>query len=276
MLLIGESDQKAGDTLVGIYDGLCETKPSIQRMSFVNAELTKLAVNTFVTTKISYANMLARVCERLPGADADVVTRALGCDSRIGNKYLRGALGYGGPCFPRDNVAFNRLAESLEVRAILAEATDRFNRLQAELLADRVLDLLPPGGTVGVLGLSYKPDTNVTEESQAISLCRILADKGIPVTAWDPAAIENARAALDGMVSFAESAKACAQQADLLVLTTAWPQFAQLRPADLKKGGRRPTIVDCWRVLPRAEFEKVADYVVLGLGPASPNLSPAT
>ena len=93
-------------------------------MNYVNAELTKLSVNTFVTTKISYANMLAQVCETLPGADADVVTAAIGCDTRIGQKYLKGALGYGGPCFPRDNVAFSALARDNGVPALLAEATD--------------------------------------------------------------------------------------------------------------------------------------------------------
>jgi UDPglucose 6-dehydrogenase len=79
-------------------------------MNFVNAELAKLSVNTFVTTKISYANMFAQVCETLPGADVDVVTAAIGSDSRVGSKYLKGALGYGGPCFPRDNLAFASLA----------------------------------------------------------------------------------------------------------------------------------------------------------------------
>jgi UDPglucose 6-dehydrogenase len=113
MLLIGESDERAGQILAGIYGNVCKSKPVVARMNFVNAELTKLSVNTYVTTKISYANMLAEICEKLPGADADVVTSALGLDSRIGRKYLKGALGYGGPCFPRDNVAFAALARSL-------------------------------------------------------------------------------------------------------------------------------------------------------------------
>ncbi len=105
-ILIGESDTRAGDLLESIYRTSCENNPPVQRMNFVNAELTKISVNTFVTTKISYANMLADICDRLPGADVDVVTNAVGMDSRIGRKYLKGALGYGGPCFPRDNVAF--------------------------------------------------------------------------------------------------------------------------------------------------------------------------
>ena len=131
---------------------MCESNPRIQRMNYVNAELTKLSVNTFVTTKISYANMLAQVCETLPGADVDVVTSAIGCDSRIGQKYLKGAMGYGGPCFPRDNVAFSALARANGVPALLAEATDQMNRRQVPRLAELILSRLPEGGTVGDTG----------------------------------------------------------------------------------------------------------------------------
>ena len=130
MVLIGQSDARAGDVVEAVYRGILATAPSVRRMGWVDAELTKIAVNTFVTTKISYANMLSEICERLPGADVDVVTAALGMDSRIGPKYLRAALGYGGPCFPRDNVALAALANGLGVRADVAEATDTVNRRQ--------------------------------------------------------------------------------------------------------------------------------------------------
>ena len=133
-ILIGESDPKAGDMLQTIYLQMCENKPPVQRMNFINAELTKISVNTYVTTKISYANMLADICDRLPGADVDAVTKALGADTRIGPKYLKGAMGYGGPCFPRDNVAFAALARKIGARADVAEATDRINNYQVDRL----------------------------------------------------------------------------------------------------------------------------------------------
>ena len=115
--------------------GVCENDPPFRRMSLVNAELTKIAVNTYVTMKISYANTLADLCERLPGADVERVTDALGLDTRIGGKYLRGAIAYGGPCFPRDNKAFAELARELGTEAPLAEATDSINEKQAQRLA---------------------------------------------------------------------------------------------------------------------------------------------
>jgi UDPglucose 6-dehydrogenase len=266
MILIGESDPRSGELLEELYKGVCDSNPRIQRMNYVNAELTKLSVNTFVTTKISYANMLAQVCERLPGADADVVTSAIGCDSRIGQKYLKGALGYGGPCFPRDNVAFSALARATGAPALLAEATDQLNRRQVPRLAEIVRSRLPEGGTAGILGLSYKPHTEVIEESQGLALAKHLASAGLRVAVYDPAAMENARQLLGDAATYCKSAADCARQADVLVITTAWPEFKRLTPADLKAGERRPAIVDCWRVLPADLFANLTDYVRLGYG----------
>jgi UDPglucose 6-dehydrogenase len=262
MILIGESDERSGAILEELYGGVCESGPKIQRMNFVNAELTKLSVNTFVTTKISYANMLAQVCETLPGADADVVTTALGCDSRIGPKYLKGALGYGGPCFPRDNVAFSALARANGVPALLAEATDALNQRQIPRLAELILSRLPEGGTAAVLGLSYKPNTEVIEESQGVGLAQELLRKGARVAVYDPAAMENARRVLKGNVTFAANAAECAGQADVVAITTPWAEFRELQSAHWK---REAVLIDCWRVLTPAQLPETASYVVLGM-----------
>jgi UDPglucose 6-dehydrogenase len=269
MILIGESEPRSGAILEELYTGVCESNPRIQRMNYVNAELTKLSVNTFVTTKISYANMLAQICETLPGGDADVVTSALGCDSRIGSKYLKGALGYGGPCFPRDNIAFSALARENGVPALLAEATDALNKRQVPRMAEMLLSHVPPGGTVGMLGLSYKPYTEVIEESQGVAIARELAARGANVVAYDPAAIESTRRVLGDTIAYAASAAECAGQADVLAITTPWPEFKDLKPGDLKQG-TRPAIVDCWRVLPREAFEEAAEYITLGFGVSAP------
>jgi UDPglucose 6-dehydrogenase len=267
MILIGESDERSGDILERLYTGVCDSNPHIRRMNHVNAELTKISVNTFVTTKISYANMLAQVCETLPGADVDVVTSAIGCDSRIGQKYLKGALGYGGPCFPRDNLAFSALARSNGVPPILAEATHELNQSQAPRLARWIRARLPEGGTVGVMGLSYKPNTEVIEESQGLALARYLLSVGAPVVVYDPAAMENARPLLAGKVTFATSAADCARQADVLAITTPWAEFRELSPKDFKPHG---TVLDCWRLLDKDAVGAVAEYVALGFGARQP------
>jgi UDPglucose 6-dehydrogenase len=265
MILIGESDAKAGDLLESIYARSCDNTPAIRRMNFVNAELTKIAVNTFVTTKISYANMLADVCDRLPEADVDVVTRAVGADSRIGVKYLKGATAYGGPCFPRDNVAFSALARSLGARTELAEATDSINRYQIERVLGAIDARAVENGPIGVLGLSYKPDTAVVEESHGVALVQRLLDLGRRVIVFDPLAIGAALTVLRGPVEAASSAADCVQRASLVVVMTPWPEFGRIPVDAYRRQGTRLPILDCWRMTPES-IREVADVVYLGQG----------
>ena len=263
MVLIGESDPASGEWLAGFYQGVTENSPRAARMSFANAELTKLALNTFVTTKISYANMLAQICEALPDGNVDAVTQALGLDTRIGPKYLKGGVGYGGPCFPRDNVALSALAKSLGVPAPLPATTDAVNNMQVDRYRCIVEALLPPGGTVGILGLAYKPGTNVVERSQGLDLARVLAERGVAVRCFDPWAAEAARSVLPDSVGFASSAAECAQAADVVVLTLPAPEFL-LSAEDLARPGQPRSVLDCWRLLDRQALSAACNYVGLG------------
>ncbi len=273
-LLIGESDRRSGELLSAIYRQTCKNSPPVARMNFVNAEITKLAVNTYITTKISYANMLARLCEKLPGADVNVVTDALGLDSRIGSKYLKGAVSYGGPCFPRDNRAFAALAAHSGAFSDLAEATDRFNRAQIPALAEFVLAHRPSAADpIGILGLTYKPHTDVVEEAFGLLLARHLGAQGVSVVAYDPGAdMVSALAALTS-VKPAASAEECIAQSALIVLATPWPQFRDVplsvwnQPPSGSSADSSPRVViDCWRALPHLEQSDAVRYVRLGSG----------
>ena len=189
-----------------LYAGVCENDPPFRRMSLVNAELTKIAVNTYVTMKISYANTLADMCERLPGADVESVTDALGLDTRIGGKYLRGAIAYGGPCFPRDNKAFAVLARDLGTEAPLAEATDAVNDAQIATARPRSSSSHLGDGRLAwaILGLSYKPDTGVVDESPGIALAALLAESGVrEVNVFDPVATDAATQRVSATMSHA-------------------------------------------------------------------------
>jgi UDPglucose 6-dehydrogenase len=261
-LLIGESDERAGTLCASVYETVCPNHPPARRMNFVNAELSKISVNTFVTTKISYANMLADICDRLPGADADVVAAAVGSDSRIGKKYLRGAVGYGGPCFPRDNIAFGVLADRLGAHADIARATDAINRYQIDRLSDAVTSRVSAGSRIAVLGMSYKQDTGVIEESQGVMLARRLAEHGYKVTIHDPAAQVAAARALGEAVGQAPSAAEALGEADLAVIVTPWPEYATLGSTALS---RRVPVIDCWRQLPR-DASASLEVIWLGYG----------
>jgi UDPglucose 6-dehydrogenase len=263
-LLIGESDARAGELLASVTQGVCENHPPVARMSFVNAELTKLALNTYVTTKISYANMLAQLCERLEGGNVDAVTSALGLDSRIGRKYLKGSLGYGGPCFPRDNLALAALARSLDLPAPLPEATDQINQHQVPRLQRYVMAHLPAGGRVGILGVSYKPQTNVIERAQGLELAQALLAEHVPVLIYDPCAADTARAVLTGPVHFMATLADCVRAADVLVICTPCQEFQAIQKQDLTRTHGLVTVLDCWRLLDRTQVSLLCNYLAIG------------
>jgi UDPglucose 6-dehydrogenase len=268
LTLIGESDSYAGDFLQAIHEEVVAAQAPMARMNLVNAEIVKLAVNTFVTMKISFANLLAGVCERLRGGDVDIVTDALGRDTRIGPKYIRGGLGFGGPCFPRDNAAMLSLARRLGVSFPLAEATDRANQEIPSRIADLVSSQAPSGGRVGILGLSYKPDTPVIEESQSIAIANLLVDGGLEVQAYDPLAMPAAGAVLGDRVRLVESPQACIDGADVVLIATPWKQFKQLNYKSAR-GPKPVTVIDCWGLLDGV-VSKQLNLIRLGLSSTRP------
>src|SRR5262249_29085549 len=192
---------------------------------------------------------LADLCDRLPGADIDVVSQAVGSDSRIGVKYLKGAIGYGGPCFPRDNVAFSVLARSIGARCDLAEATDAINRYQVDRVLAAVENRHSGLCPVGILGLSYKPDTAVVEESQGVALAERLVQRGHDVVAYDPKALAAAEGRVRHAFRVASSAVDCVRQAATVVVMTPWPEFRDLPAAAFALVHGRKTVIDCWRLL---------------------------
>lgn len=188
LVLIGESDPAAGDALEQLYRNYNRNKCRIARMSIISAELTKISVNSYITMKISFTNQLRMIAEKFPKADINTILDAIGTDTRIGKKYLRAGLSYGGPCFPRDNRLLAYTARTTGGAAPLAEASDKVNELTKSNLLEKVTKLVPAGATVLVLGLSYKPDTYITEESAGLHLAQNLKTQGRRVLVHDFAA----------------------------------------------------------------------------------------
>ncbi len=245
--LVGEFDERSGTVLEDCYGQIMLNSPPCKRMSIENAELTKVALNTYVTTKITYANMLAELCEQIPGGDVDIVTDAIGTDSRIGREYLTGALGYGGPCFPRDNVALSFIAIELGTKAELAETTHSANQALVGKFMKRFLNKIDRNKTIAVLGMAYKPYSHVIEESHSVFLARALANAGFRVVVYDSLAGDMVRNELKDKVVVLSSLKDCLEQADIFLVTTPDPEFKALSANDFK--GRHVTVVDFWRIL---------------------------
>lgn len=264
--LIGELDEKCGGQLEEIYSRVVLNGAPSARMSLENAELTKISINSFVTTKITFANMLAEICEKLPGGNVDVVTKALGMDERIGRKYLTGSIGYGGPCFPRDNVALSYIAGKLGVEAPLAQATDSMNRAIAQKVCDRILPMVRHGATVAVLGLSYKPFSHITEESQGVYIAQQLSRNGLRVVAYDPMASEMILDDIRRHIVVLDSVEECLQGAEAILITTPDPSFNALTANDLKNQRADVLVFDFWRLLSdRLSGQPGIRYVGIGL-----------
>jgi UDPglucose 6-dehydrogenase len=267
VVLIGESDPRAGELLAEVYQNVCENDPPVVRTTISNAELAKISLNAYVTMKISFANVLSELCERIPGGDAEAVSRMLGYDSRIGRKYLSGALAYGGPCFPRDNKAFSFFARTVGCEARLAEATDKENEHQNERMVIMVRQIIGEVADkkIAILGLTYKPDTDVIEESAAVKITLTLLDEGARLAVYDPAGMENAKKVLgEEGVHYASSAKDCLKDAELCILATPWNEFRSLTPEDFTATMRQPVMLDCWKIYDRDMFSREMDYATIG------------
>jgi len=267
-LLIGEINKKDGDILEEIYKNTCDNEPKFGRMNLVSAEIAKISLNCYITMKITYANSLAAICEKVPGADSQMITSSIGMDSRIGKKYLKPGLGFGGPCFPRDNVAFAAFARKVGEKAKLAEMVDEVNSDQVERIEKIVKNIVKDLGKtkdevlIGVLGLSYKPNTYIIEDSQAIDIVELLINEGYRVIVYDPQSLDSARGVLGDGVKYAKSSKECAKESDVLLITTPWDEFKEINNDDLKEGS---CILDCWEIFKGKNLEANIKYLGKGL-----------
>jgi len=184
-VLIGEADEYAGELISGIYNEMVESTPMHARMSRTEAELTKLSVNCFLTTKISYANMVGDIANRL-GCDAFKVLEAIGTDSRIGNKYLKPGFGFGGPCFPRDNRALAKCGEEVGVDAVISKATDEMNEKHLQYQIEDFVKSNPDmNKTVKIDFITYKKDSILIEESQQLKFALKLKELGYKIKILD-------------------------------------------------------------------------------------------
>ena len=244
MVLIGESDKRAGDLLEKLYRKYNLNQPRIARMSVTSAELTKISVNSYITAKISFTNQLRMIAEQYADTDIHQILDAIGADSRIGHKYLRAGLSYGGPCFPRDNRLVSHAAKQVGLSAPLAEATDRVNEMAKEQLAQQALACVKPGDTVAVLGMSYRPDTYIVEESAGLHIAQSLKRNGCRVVVHDYAANPKNSPALLEFETLADPAQLKKEKRlKAVLICNPWPDYRQVKfPKSAK-------VFDPWGVL---------------------------
>jgi len=276
--LLGQFDDRSGNMLEEIHHRVSENEAPVKRMTIENAELAKISVNSYVTMKISFANMLADFCEKIPGGDVDVVSDALGMDSRIGRKYLTGGFGFGGPCFPRDNVALNFMGEALGTDSRLLKVNDDFNRGLSERYVEKLQAHLPVGANVTVLGLAYKPMSHVIEESPGVYLCKALSEAGYRVVGHDNLAVAHAEVPLKPHALVTDSLEEALKDASVVLITTTDKSYTNLTAEDLLNGQSSITLVDFWRCMKHVEQDPRIHYIPIGISAddskATKNLEP--
>jgi UDPglucose 6-dehydrogenase len=230
LVLIGESDKRVGDLLEGLYGKYNTNRPHIARMSITSAELTKISVNSYITAKISFTNQLRMIAEQYADTDIHRILDAIGSDSRIGRKYLKAGLSYGGPCFPRDNRLVSYAAKQVGLIAPLAEATDRVNEMAKEQLAQQALACARAGDTVAVLGMAYRPGTYITEESAGLHIAQSLKRHGCRVVVHDYASTPMNSPSLLEFEYLADPAKLKSRkQLKIAVICCPWDGYRKIR-----------------------------------------------
>ena len=263
-IVIGAESERAGNLLSAIYapltsgayyqleqavPGSCDEKnpPPLLLTSTKAAELIKHASNAFLAMKISFINVVSNVCEAV-GADVEQVSKGMGMDSRIGPRFLRAGIGYGGSCFPKDVAAFRYVAEQLGIDFNLLHEVETINEEQKKRFFQKVRSALWTfrGKRLGVLGLSFKGGTDDIRESPALDIVEQLVKEGAIVTAFDPAATDRAKEVIppSSQVRYVDDAYKAAEDADALLILTDWQEFAELDLDRLHYTLRYPIIID--------------------------------
>ncbi len=240
-LVFGAHDRSSAETVAALHAKL---NARVLITDLYTAEMIKYASNAFLATRISFINEIARICERLD-ADVKVVAEGMGLDHRIGPLFLEAGIGYGGSCFPKDVKALARMAEAMGYHPELLDAVMEINLDQRKLVVEKLREVL--GGlreqTIGLLGLSYKPNTDDIREAPALDVIQSLLQKGAQVRVYDPAAMPVAKQQLNS-IQYSEDAYAVATGADALLVVTEWDEFRRLDLQRIKGLMRRPVIID--------------------------------
>ena len=261
-LVFGSHDEPAARAVAALYSKL-DTRILVTDLH--TAEMIKYASNAFLATRISFINEMARICERVD-ADVKVVSEGMGMDRRIGPLFLDAGIGYGGSCFPKDVKALARMAETMGYHPELLDAVMEINLDQRTLVVEKLREVLGGlrGQVIGLLGLSFKPNTDDVREAPAIDVIENLLQKGADIRAYDPKAMPVLKAQMNS-IEYCQDPYAVATGADALLVVTEWDEFRQLDLDRIKGLMRRPVIVDGRNIFdPKAMRDR--GFVYRGVG----------
>jgi UDPglucose 6-dehydrogenase len=262
-IVLGSEERWAGEEVAQLYEPL---GAPVMVTDLRTAEMIKYASNALLATYISYINEIALICEKL-GADVKEVVRGMGYDKRINAQFLQAGVGFGGSCFPKDVKALAHMAEKVQTTPHILNSVLTVNQAARDLFTEKVVRMLGgsvKGKKIGVLGLSFKADTDDMRESPAIDIIKGLQEQGAKIQAYDPVAMEASRESLDG-IKYSDDAYGAAEGADALLLITAWNEFKQLDMRRLREAMNGSVFVDGRNIYDPVEMRD-AGFEYAGVG----------
>jgi UDPglucose 6-dehydrogenase len=267
-LIIGGSE-KSSSYLLNLYNMFYgEKMPETIITNAENAELIKYANNAFLAMKVSFINMIARICQKIPKGDVEVVAKGIGLDKRIGSLFLKAGAGWGGSCWPKDLSALKKFAEEIGLELPLVDATIEINKTQPLILIDFAKELIGSleGKRISILGLSFKPNTDDMREAVSIKIIESLLKEGAEVIAYDPKAMDNAKKIFGKKIIYANNSIECLKGADCAMIVTEWDEFKNLKPEDFINNMRNPALIDGRRIYDPKIFSSKLKFKAIGLG----------
>ena len=264
-VVIGSNEERSIEVMKELYRPLYLIETPIVITSLEAAELIKYAANAFLATKITFINEVANLCDAI-GCDVHDVARGMGMDNRIGRKFLHPGPGYGGSCFPKDTRALTTVADQFGVETRIVDAVIEANERQRDAMIPKIEKLVGglAGKKIGVLGLSFKPETDDMRESPAIDIIKAIIRLGGSVKAFDPVAMEEAKHYIDG-IEFAGDEYEAIDGADAVVIITEWNQFRALDMEKVKRLLKSPKIADLRNIYEPADMRELGfEYVGVG------------
>ena len=265
-IVIGSGSERATSVMRDLYRPLYLIETPFITTDVETAEMIKYASNVFLAAKISFINEMANLCEKV-GANVQVVSKAMGLDKRIGPKFLHAGPGYGGSCFPKDVRALLQIAESHGYDFKIARSVIEVNITQKDRMITKIEHALRGAGgkTIGILGLSFKPNTNDIRESPAVHIIEGLLDIGANIRVYDPVAMDDTKSVLGQRVTYCSDAYDAAANADAIILVTEWNQFRNLELERLKGLLKHPVFIDLRNVYEPDRMRKSGfDYYSVG------------
>jgi UDPglucose 6-dehydrogenase len=263
-VIIGTTSERAKNVLIELHKPI---KTKLVICNVETAELIKYASNALLSTKISFANAIAVLSEKV-GADAEKVLEGVGLDNRLGRSFLYAGVGYGGSCFPKDVKALIALSKEYDYEFSLLQAVDEVNHYMRIHFVEKIAKHFEnnlKGKRIALLGLSFKPDTDDMREAPSIFISNELVKRGAEVVAFDPIAMENAKAVLNSSVKFAKDAYSAAQDADAVAVVTEWNEFRNLDFVRLAKGLKHRVLFDGRNIYDPEAVRKMG-YMYYGVG----------